>query len=146
MARAEMTPAGANMKNTLLWTLGAVLVLIAGLEAHHSFSAQYDEKQSVVLTGTVTRLRMAMPHAFVYMDVPDEGGKTASWAVEFGNPNQLYRSGWTKDTMKPGMQVTIRGSRARDGSNSAHGSYVQLADGTVLMNQGRATELAPKQE
>ena len=129
------------MKNRVLWTLVAASALIAPLAAHHSFSAEFDDKQPIVLKGTVSKFEMVMPHSFVYVDVKDEKG-TSTWAVEFANPNQLFRNGWNKNTMKPGMEITIRGWRAKDGSTKAQGTFVQLADGTTLLNTRSPAERA----
>ena len=37
--------------------------------AHHSFSAEYDEKKPLKLTGTVSEMRWSNPHAWIYIDV-----------------------------------------------------------------------------
>ena len=131
------------LKNRVLWMFVAVAALVAPLRAHHTFSAEFDDKQPVLLKGTVSKFEMVMPHSFLYLDVTDEKGKSTTWAIEFSNPNQLFRAGWTKNTMKTGMELTVKGWRAKDGSNKAQGTFVQFADGTTLLNQGAAREGAP---
>jgi len=44
----------------------------------------------------------------------------------------LYRQGWRKDTVKAGDQVTVKGFRARDGSNLASCSTIIFADGREI--------------
>jgi hypothetical protein len=117
------------MKNRVLWTLVAASALIAPLAAHHSFSAEFDDKQPIVLKGTVSKFEMVMPHSFVYVDVKDEKG-TSTWAVEFANPNQLFRNGWNKNTMKPGQEVTIHDPRvAREGRVHEGAGHLRPARG-----------------
>ena len=53
------------MRNTLA-ILSAAAGLLAAVEpafAHHSFVAEFDEKQVVKLHGTVTRMEWVNPHA-----------------------------------------------------------------------------------
>jgi hypothetical protein len=60
------------------------------------------------------------PHAFVYVDVTDQGGAVKSYRVEMGPPYALVRGGWKKDTVKIGDKVTVEGAAlAKDGSNAA---------------------------
>ena len=40
------------------------------------------------------------------------------WSVEMGAPLQLYQAGWKPATLKPGDQVTVVGSPARDGTHA----------------------------
>ena len=49
--------------------------------------------------------------------------------VETSNPNGLMRLGWTKNSLKPGDQITVEAYRAKDGSNTANAARVTLADG-----------------
>jgi hypothetical protein len=113
--------------------LSAVLVL-AGLcsiplAAHHSFAAEYDAKQPITLSGTVTKLEWTNPHARFYVDVTDASGKTVNWNFELASPNVLTRSGWKRTSLKPGDKITVDGSRAKDGSLMANARAVTLADG-----------------
>ena len=91
----------------------ALFALAAPIFAHHSFSAEFDNKQPVNLTGTVTKVEWQNPHTYFYIDVKDDKtGKVNNWACEMGSPNGLTGQGWTRNTLKLGMQVATTGSRA----------------------------------
>jgi len=82
------------MKVRLWFVLGAVFVVtMAGLPAlaHHSFAAEFDRSKPVTLTGTVTKVEWANPHARFYIDVKDETGKVNNWDFELASPNGLMR-------------------------------------------------------
>ena len=108
----------------------ACSLLIAELPAlaHHSFSAVFDDKKPIKLTGTVTKLEWQNPHTWFYMDVRDDSGKATNWGMEMGRPNLLIRSGWSRNSMKMGDLVTIEGFRARDGSNNGNAQIVILTN------------------
>jgi hypothetical protein len=105
---------------------GAFLV-VTPLPAHHSFSAEYDSKKAVELKGTVTKVEWMNPHVYFYLDVTDEAGAVANWALEMGPPNGLERSGWTRNTMKVGDEVIVEGTLAKDGSKQANARSVTMA-------------------
>jgi hypothetical protein len=114
-------------------TLCAVsLVAQRPIHAHHSFAAEFDSTKTVTLTGVVTKVEWTNPHTYFYVDVTDDQGKVANWAVEGGAPNALYRAGWKPTSLKAGDRVTIVGSRAKDGSNLANATSFTLADGRCL--------------
>ena len=68
---------------------GVVLVLAAGGEilAHHAFSAEFDADRPVTLKGTIVKLELVNPHAWIHIEVPKEGGGTEVWMIEGGTPN-----------------------------------------------------------
>jgi hypothetical protein len=110
--------------------IGVLLAATSAL-AHHSNSA-FDPEKVVVLKGTVTQWKWTNPHVWIYLSVDDgKGGKT-EWHIEGRPPGVLARSGWSKDTFKPGDVITVDFSPARDGSPSGLTTRVTLADGTVL--------------
>ena len=98
-----------------LSTLAVLCLFLApgALLAHHSFAAQYDSSKQVTLQGTITKVEWMNPHAYFYVDVPDETGKVVNWAVEGGAPNVLYREGWKPTSLKAGDQVTHHWALAR---------------------------------
>jgi hypothetical protein len=108
------------------------LALAAPLLAHHSFAAEFDGKQRIELTGVVTKIEWTNPHVWFYLNVQDQAaGKWVNWGAEMGSPNALMRTGWTRNTIKIGMVVSLNGSRAKDGSNRLNTSSVSV-DGKKL--------------
>jgi hypothetical protein len=109
-----------------------LLLLFIGaypIAAHHSFAAEFDDKQPVTLEGTVVKFEFMNPHSWIHLDVKSEDGKVALWRVETGSTNALFRRGWRKDSLRPGDHVAIDAFRAKDGSHTANASQVKLPDG-----------------
>src|SRR5438874_13179637 len=118
-------------------------ILLAGtipVLAHHSFAAEYDANKPMKITGTVTKMEWMNPHARFYVDVKAADGKVTSWNFELGAIPVLLKQGWRKDSLKSGDQVTVEGSRAKDGSNTANARSVKLPDGRRVFagSSGRA--------
>jgi hypothetical protein len=110
--------------------VAALLSIAAQAFAHHSFSAEYDEKKVMTVKGVVTRLEWTNPHVRFYVDVKDEKGVVTNWDLELMSVNTLTRAGWDRHTLKAGDEVNVTFYLAKDGSRrgNARGS-VQLADG-----------------
>ena len=106
-------------------SLAGLLISAVPVVAHHSFAAEYDANKPIKLNGTVTKIEWTNPHCFFYVDVKNaESGKIENWALELGNPNALLRAGWTPNSVKIGEEVTVEGTRAKDGTCSAtHGQW-----------------------
>jgi hypothetical protein len=122
------------MKTKLALGTAALGLLLAAVPvmAHHSFAAEFDSNKPIKLTGSVTKIEWMNPHAYFYIDVKDESGKTTNWGLEMGSPNGLMRQGWTRNSMKIGDMVTVEGSAAKDGSNIGNARSVTLSTGTRL--------------
>ncbi len=118
----------------LLFIAVVAFVLTSGLvsSAHHSFSAEFDAKQPVKLEGSVVRVDWVNPHAWIHIKVQGPSGTPENWEIEMGTPNALFRSGVTKDVLKPGGEIVVSGFRAKDGSNKANGRSISFADGRSL--------------
>ena len=114
-----------------LAVLTAAFGLLAALPvlAHHSFAAEYDAKQPIEIKGKVTQVDWTNPHARFYVDVTDASGKVTNWNFELASPNVLKRNGWTRTSLKIGDEITVSGSKAKDGANMANARSVVLADG-----------------
>ena len=117
------------MKSRLLVPLIGLVLGATSVSAHHSFSSEFDEKAPLKLVGTVTKIDLVNPHMWVYIDVKNSDGTVANWAVEGGAPNAIYRRGLRKEDFPVGVQVTVDGYRAKNGSNMANGRTVTFLDG-----------------
>ena len=100
--------------------------------AHHSFAAEFDARQPVNFTGTVTRMQWTNPHVWIHVDVTQPDGVVEKWAIEAGTPNVLFRRGFTKESLAAGTEIIVDGYRAKDGSRRANGRNITFADGRTL--------------
>ena len=90
------------------------LTIALGAEAHHSFTATYDENQEVRIEGTLVAFHFRNPHASVDIIVEDEGGNRQRWGIEWGGAGQLAGQGVTRETLKAGDHVVITGNPNRN--------------------------------
>jgi hypothetical protein len=110
--------------------LGAALMLAsASGDAHHSFAAEFDVTKPVTLHGTLTRMEWVNPHGWIHVDVKGDDGKVVTWAVETGGPNALLRRGLRRTDFPIGSEVHVKGFLAKNGTPTANGRTVLLADG-----------------
>ena len=112
----------------MIFCLLAVSVRTFG---HHG-TAAYDPQHQITLKGTITNFEWTNPHSQIHLDVTDDNGNIAHWDFEAQPPNILVHAGWTKDSLKPGDQVTIVGTRAKNGVPIGIIQKVVLANGREL--------------
>jgi len=134
------------MKSKIAILFAAIVLLAIAVPAiaHHAFAAEYDADQPVKLKGKVTKFEWTNPHARFYIDVVDEKGGVTNWNLELASPNVLRRNGWTSKILEIGQEITVEGSRARDGSKMANARVVTLANGQRVFS-GLQGEDAPNQ-
>jgi Family of unknown function (DUF6152) len=102
-------------------------------------SAVYDAERQVRLEGTVTRIEWVNPRAFLFIDVRDASGLVSNWAVEFGNPIDLERSKWTRNSLRVGDVVAVEGVPARGpGRQALARSVVHTSSGKRLFETSAA--------
>ena len=101
--------------------------------AHHSFGAEFDQRDPVVLDGVVTRFDWGSPHSEIHLDVLNrKTGQHEHWRVEGGAPSALLRRGWNRNTLPVGTHILVRGFRAWDGDTRASAAEISLPDHTRL--------------
>lgn len=101
--------------------LVTISLLIAGflaasvpLLAHHG-NASYDTGKTVTVKGTVTAFIWANPHVFLRVDSKDESGNTQHWVIEAENVVTQAGKGWSNSTFKPGDEVSVDVTPAKNG-------------------------------
>jgi hypothetical protein len=127
------------MKNKALMSLvfmaGFLLTLVPVL-AHHGDAGRYEDNV-VVMTGTVVDLQLVDPHSIIVFDVTDQSGKQVRWQAEMNGRGGLSKGfGWTKNTLKPGDQITLTGRRVKSGA-----PYMNLTDRANIVMTATGKEL-----
>ncbi|MFD0981922.1 DUF6152 family protein [Tropicimonas aquimaris] len=117
-----------------LRTLGlvaALAILPLPALAHHGSSGQFDTSKTVEFTGTITRVRLVNPHAYVYFDVTDDAGEVTNVRCELQSGSLLKRHGWKSDMFEIGSEISIVGSPDRSDPTTCSMSQITFADGVT---------------
>lgn len=124
------------MQHTNGFSSSVLAMLLLGssvtASAHHAFSAEFDRKQPIEISGSIARVEWTNPHARIYVDATNDKGETVTWNFEMGTPNILMRNGWRRDSLKPGDKVRVTGWRARNAPLVGNAGEVFQQDGTPL--------------
>ena len=112
----------------------AVLFAASSLPAHHSPSAVFDMDKRFTLAGTLTQVDWINPHIVVFMDAKKDDGSVETWKFEGNPPSWFRRVGIARNDLAKaiGQNVTVEGSRAKDGSRYGYLLKVTFADGNSL--------------
>jgi len=122
-----------------------LLIGIAPVSAHHPFAAEFDRNRPVQVTGVVSRVEWANPHAYLYLDTAGEKrGLDRTWKFELGGPNALERRGWYRSTVRAGDRVTVYGWRARNGRFYGSANNVKMEDGHDLNAASSYYDFGPR--
>ena len=104
------------MKIRIVCFLASAALLLAGAAfAHHGTNISYDRDNPVTVTGKVTKYVWANPHSQLFWDATEDG-QTVPWGGELHSIGLLTRSGWTRDFLKPGDEITVTGNPSRAGT------------------------------
>jgi hypothetical protein len=115
--------------------IGGVLIAVAPVASHHSFSVEYDAAKPVSFAGVVTRIEWTNPHARIYVDAPDANGQTQNWNLELASPSALARNGWSSRTLKVGDRVKVDGFEGRaQNTYRVNAKSIVLPDGRSLFS------------
>jgi len=107
--------------------LFCVLLGAASAMAHHAFATEFDATKPITRRGVVTKVEWTNPHVWFYVNVKDpKTGEVTNWGAEMGPPHGLQRSGWRRETLKIGSEITVAGSMAKNGAKRMNASKVTL--------------------
>ena len=114
-----------------LWVAG----LGAPLAAHHSH-ANYDVTTWTVMEGTVKQLVLMAPHSIVYLEVKDDKGAVAPWALEATNQRAILNNGVKKEDVRPGDHIKVRCHLLRDGAKGCLLGFITPMHGDAARGNG----------
>lgn len=95
--------------------VGVALVSVP-INAHHSFTATYQDSREITIEGELVAFMLRNPHSFVHVIAPDDTGEMQRWAVEWGAASRL-RGQLSRDTLKVGERVIVVGHPSRNPEN-----------------------------
>jgi hypothetical protein len=113
----------------------SVAVLAVPVSAHHSH-ASYDVSKWVTLEGTVKQVVLISPHSLLYLDVKDEHGDTATWALEATAPAGILRNRVKREDVRAGDRVKARCHVLRDGAKGCLLGFVTPMHGDAARGDG----------
>ena len=125
------------MNARLMLVAFALVATIAAspVVAHHSFT-MFEMDKDVTYKGVVVEYTWVNPHVHITVDIKAgpgvEPATVGRWDVEGGSTNIMGRQGWTRATLKPGMDITFVGHPMRDGSKGVSLFYMITPDGKRL--------------
>ena len=114
-----------------------LLIVSVPLFAHHA-NAVFDVGKRVTVKGTVTEWFWANPHCFLRLDVTEENGQVVHWVAETQAPPNMIPFGWSKQSFKPGDEVTITVEPVKNGQRLGRILQAVLPDGKTLTAGGGA--------
>jgi hypothetical protein len=136
------------VKKKLTGFLGflAFLVMVCvPASAHHGSAVSYtiDLSKLITMKGTVTSFEWANPHVFLMYDVKDDKGNIVHWGAETHAPSVLAdEDSWTRNTFKPGDEITITVFPSRVGAPRGLIAKIVL-NGKILIDDAQVRIRTP---
>jgi hypothetical protein len=95
-------------RRIVLGGLAALALSASGAaQAHHGWA--WAEDNTFELTGVITSARLGNPHGILKVNA-----KGKEWTVEVGQPWRNQRAGLKDSMLVKGVELTVRGNRAKD--------------------------------
>ncbi len=119
------------------FSLAAIFSIFVALpsSAHHSHGA-YDTTVWTPFQGTVKRVTLINPHSWIYVEIKDDKGQSAVWAMEATGPAGLQGNGIKREDVKPGDTIKVRCHLLKDGSNGCLLGFVTPVHGDAARGHG----------
>ena len=116
-------------KTALLMT--ALIFTTSGAAAHHSLSV-YATAELKTVAGTVKSFDWSNPHVRLNVLVPDNRGGAVEWEFEGSSVGRLSSTGFKKESLTRGDQVTVAYNPRRDHTLGGFFVAIRTVDGTTL--------------
>jgi hypothetical protein len=111
-----------------MFVLLATCLFSIQASAHHS-AAQFDFRNTALVTGKVKEVRFANPHMRLVLEVTDDERGTRDIEFEGHSRNNMRRQGLLPDMFKEGDTITIRIATTRNGEDGGYVVGLRLPDG-----------------
>jgi len=121
-----------KLKSGLIAASLSLILGAAPLVAQHSYAAEFDRNKPITITGTVTKVEWANPHARFYFDAKNDKGEMVDRNFELASPNGLMRLGWSRNSLKVGDVVVVVGTLAKNSPYVGNTTSVTLQGGKRL--------------
>jgi hypothetical protein len=123
------------MRKTLVTVFAVVvgLLIVSGPSLAHHANAVFDVGKRVTVKGTVTEWFWAIPHCLLRFDVTNENGQVVHWTAETQAPPNMIPFGWSKQSFKPGDEVTITLEPVKNGQPLGRILQAVLPSGNTLV-------------
>ena len=95
--------------------LAVAFVLIGSVASAHHGRAGYGD-QITTVKGTVTEVQWKNPHVFIAFDVKDDKGNVVHWLAELSSPATMLAAGMSKNTLKLGDEIVVKGKVGLEGA------------------------------
>ena len=106
-------------------TLAALVAAPAMALAHHGWS-EYDQTQTLKLTGTIEEASYEHPHGHIKLNTP---GKV--WIAVLAPPSRMDNRGLSKEMFKIGGTATVEGYASRVKPDEMRAERITIAGKTV---------------
>lgn len=118
----------------LVTAIAVVCCLIGTALAHHS-RGNFDLENTIELQGTITEFTWRNPHVFATLAVDREEGVAEEWLLELNSIAVLTGTGWDRDTLNVGDEVTVVGNLEKNHtSNFLFSNYFVLPDASRMVS------------
>ena len=121
--------------------VATALVMVLPASGHHS-DAGVDRESVVAFEGTVREFAWMNPHVYVVVET-EQNGEPVEWELQMGSVSGLIRRGWTRNTLSPGDQVTVRANPAEGGRPYGNLRSVEKDGGLSLAATAAAPDVTP---
>jgi len=118
--------------NKIAIGVSAALALAATTASAHHSRANFDLDKTVEYQGTVTRYAWTNPHTGIYVDAKTADGKTIALKIEGNSVATMIRRGWSKDSLKPGDRVVVKGNPDRTHPDFLYFNSIEKAGGAQV--------------